>query len=578
MAKQLTDKVADIITLLSKLIKAGAALDIGRAISQYPHRVGWFAFNRDEQNLTSIRLLDDPLKAIVEITTNAFDAVTERLIRELLGLSPSFDLSVFRNPHEAIRMLIPDEASRRNRVLVNIVPKVGSSTATVRVLDYGCGITPEEAWGTILSLSKGAKVEKLYTIGTWGVGGASAHAFRDDSGYGVIISRAPGSPVWFTVIRFNPGKYKQGYYECLVSEDGSVLRADLPVPKDLPMGIAIPERVSEIQQGTLVMHFGYELGYYSSNHPMSPKSRGSALNTYLFHSPLPFDCDSWTYRDPERAEQKAHLVHGKAREDGKKLSSDLRPIIGMGEHLDKLWHEAESGLVDEKDRSVDFQTEFVPFAMKVEGEAGGDVLVKYSLLSEREKKNFDLILTHPNKVVLVTYNGQVLDSMTVDELHPCLRTDLNYLCGSGKNDLIVELALDHLKREARNSILTSTRAAIQKKTAWNTVLRLVGDYIARDEVLDQLNRGRREANFTAKAEASDSDREGVEYAMQYVRGLLGPGSFLPGGPTRVRHKARKPKAIALNKDKPTEVTFPAKRERESFPQPAVQEPPLAVLD
>lgn len=203
---------------------------------------------------------------------------------------------------------------------------------------------------------------------------------------------------------------------------------------------------------------------------------------------------------------------------------------------------------------MDFHSGFIPIAMKVEGEAGGDVLMSYSLRSERSKKNFDLMLTHPNLTVLVTYNGQVLDLMSVDQLNPRLRSEFSYLCGSGTNDLIVELALDRLKREARNSILTATRAAIQKKAAWNRVLKDAGDYIIRCGYLLEFNKGRREKSLTASGERSKSDEEGVAYAMRYVSGLLGPGKFSTGGAVRVI-RPRQPKVISLNKDRPTEIKF-----------------------
>ena len=277
------------------------------------------------------------------------------------------------------------------------------------------------------------------------------------------------------------------------------------------------------------MHFGYELGYYKSNVNMAPSSRACAFNTYMFRSPLPFDSDTGTFRDPKKAKQAGHSVTGRAKEDGKSACKDLRHIKGLGIHLDNLWAHDESGVGSEEERSVDFHSGFIPIAMKVEGEAGGDVLMSYSLRSERSKKNFDLMLTHPNLTVLVTYNGQVLDLMSVDQLNPRLRSEFSYLCGSGTNDLIVELALDRLKREARNSILTATRAAIQKKAAWNRVLKDAGDYIIRCGYLLEFNKGRREKSLTASGERSKSDEEGVAYAMRYVSGLLGRESSLPEG-------------------------------------------------
>lgn len=556
MAPKTSVRADDNLILLSKLLKAKTASDISRAIDQYPQRSGWYPFNRDEQNLTGIRSLDDPMRALIEDVTNAQDAVIERIIAEM-GVDPS----TFRSPHEAVMALFPDDASKSNKIKVTVNPQPNARTATVKVLDYGCGIAPQDAWDTILSLAKGKKKAKKYTIGTWGVGGASANAFREDSGYGVIVSRASGSPVWFTVIRFNKGSddMKQGYYECLTEPDGSVLTVpNLPLPTSLPKSIENPERVSDIQQGTLIMHFGYELGYYKSNHNMAPNSRACAFSTYMFRSPLPFDIDTGTFRDPKKAEQARHPVSGKANLDGKKVCKDLRHIKGTGNYLDDLWAHDDSGMGKEEERSVDFCSQAIPISMKVDGEDGGNVQMTYYLRSERSKRNFNLMLTHPNMTVLVTYNGQALDYMSIDELNPRLRSEFSYLCSGKEPDLIVELALDGLKREARNSILTATRAAVQKKSAWNKVLKDTGDYILRCQYLDGFNAARREGSLTSGTRQSKSDEEGVAYAMRYVEGLMGTDKLSVGGSIRVRKHPRPPKAIILNKDKPTEIRFLSK--------------------
>ena len=165
---QLTVKEEDTLVFLSKLLRAKTSLEVGRATDQYPHKTGWFPFNRDEQNLTGIRSIDDPMRAIIEVVTNGIDAVVERALVE-----KGIDLSAIKSPHEAVNAVFPDDASKANKVKVTVFPQPGTHTATVKVLDYGCGISPQDAWDTILGLSKGRKKMKMYTIGTWGIGAAS---------------------------------------------------------------------------------------------------------------------------------------------------------------------------------------------------------------------------------------------------------------------------------------------------------------------------------------------------------------------------------------------------------------------
>ncbi len=146
-------------------------------------------------------------------------------------------------------------------MIVRLEPGEGWQSRVLTVIDRGVGIPPNQMKDTILSLNESNKIQKHYLAGTYGQGGSSTFAF---SKYVLIASRTAGADeLAFTVVRYldlPPDEYKTGLYVYLI-QDGK-----LPVA---------PTKDGDIEHGTIVRHFGYDLTSYTSS--IGPRSLYGAL-------------------------------------------------------------------------------------------------------------------------------------------------------------------------------------------------------------------------------------------------------------------------------------------------------------
>ena len=143
-----------------------------------------------ENNIGIIRLASDPGLASVERITNGMDAVLEleALIHTQTASSPRAGALTWLG----LGRTGDPEADRNNvrRVAARLQVILDDSGETRRptmiVEDRGIGQHPDDFACTLLSLNESNKVEKPYTMGTYGQGGSSTLGF---SRAAVIISR-----------------------------------------------------------------------------------------------------------------------------------------------------------------------------------------------------------------------------------------------------------------------------------------------------------------------------------------------------------------------------------------------------
>jgi len=152
------------------------------------------------------------------------------------------------------------------RAVVRLEPGEGSQSRLVTVIDKGIGIEPDRLEGTILSLNESNKIQKHYLAGTYGQGGSSTFAFCK---YAVIVSRRSGSDrVGFTLVKYEDlpaDDFKTGRYVFLVNDDAP---------------LEAPAVADDIEHGTIVRHFGYDLTGYTS--ALGSKSVYGILGRIMF--------------------------------------------------------------------------------------------------------------------------------------------------------------------------------------------------------------------------------------------------------------------------------------------------------
>ena len=535
--------------VFSQLLKARTASEIERTIESYTRKLKWTKFNRDgtnngRGNKGTITMGQDPIRALVERLTNSMDAVVERQLIEK-GVSPT----EFSNPKEAIEALFPNLDDRLDHVLMVVEPFNKFSDATVDVMDNGTGIPPNMAFKTILSLNEDNKINKRYSIGTYGQGGAQSIGMvhgEPGRGYVIVASRAAGCPIWFTIIRFREAdpaaSDKRGFYECLVDTNDEVLTVENMVLPKQSRKILVPKEVGGFPQGTLVRHFGYDLSRYSGKWATDPDGCRAAINTYLFRSPLPVHVDlAYKSKNPKKAVADGHPLQGKGDDA---FNTDKRKVFGCGTKLDGF---AAGG--DE----VDYAAPPHKMEIKRNGKKEGEIVVRYWVLNPKPKT---FRLTHPVKTVFGVFYGQTWDERTVEDLSSKIRDTFQFICGGGKHDLVIEVEVDGLTSRALDNLQASTRESFKNGECLEQIDKTVTEFILQDEELAGINNSRYESTISsAKKESKKSIYNTVRSVVDFVRSALNWGTLVTGGGKRVRHAAVPPQPIVPSKGAPSFVRF-----------------------
>ena len=263
--------------LLGVLLAAHKAQDAEKALGKYvaANSGGWGfrPVGQRPNNRGAIEVASDAGRSIIERVTNMLDALLE-LEHEKHGGTPDC-----RTPREAASawLGVPEKDglwaltnSQRQALaklaVLRLEPGEGSQSRIVTVIDQGIGIKPEDLERTILSLNESNKIEKHYLAGTYGQGGSSTFAFCK---LATIVSRRRGSDrVGFTIVKYEDlpaEKFKTGRYVFFVN-------GNKPLEVEAALG--------DIEHGTIVRHFGYDLTRYTS--ALGPRSMYGILGRILF--------------------------------------------------------------------------------------------------------------------------------------------------------------------------------------------------------------------------------------------------------------------------------------------------------
>ena len=262
--------------LLDAWLTAAGTQDVESALNQYltaNPNTGFQPVGGRANNRGAIEVASDACRSAIERVTNMLDALLE-LEHERHGGTPEC-----RTPREAASawLDVPEKdglaalTTRQRqdlakRAVVRLDKGEGTHSRIVTAIDQGIGIEPDALEGTILSLNESNKIQKHYLAGTYGQGGSSTFAFCK---FAVIVSRQYGSRrVGFTLVK----------YEDLPAEDFKTGRYVFLVKGGSPLEVTACD--SDIQHGTIVRHFGYDLTGYSS--VLGPRSIYGMLGRILF--------------------------------------------------------------------------------------------------------------------------------------------------------------------------------------------------------------------------------------------------------------------------------------------------------
>ena len=510
---------------LDALMAAVHAKDVGDAIAEYQaansSAWGFRPVGRRSNNRGAIEIAADPARSVIERVTNMLDAVLE-LEHERHAATP-----VCRTPREAASawLGVPEKdglsaltnqgrQSLAKRAVVALDPGEGPQLRVVTVTDQGIGIEPESLENTILSLNESNKIQKHYLAGTYGQGGSSTFAFCR---FAVIASRRHGSDsIGFTVVKYEDlpaEKFKTGRYVFLVNENA-------------PLQVRAADR--DIEYGTIVRHFGYDLSRYTS--ALGPRSMYGILGRVLF--------------DPVSAIRFENNVHGWNR-----------TIKGARNALNGAVDDGDEGKGPTLDHDVPmFYVELGDF---------GSIGIEYWVLArpetEKGKKrtkpaqNFVDSL-HP---VILTHNGQNQGELPGRLIKDGKDgADLPFLQTQGR--LICHVSCDRLSPSAKRSLFSSTREQSREGYMQERVRSELVNALKADDELRRLNEEAREQSIREQdEEAQRNMRRSVAKLLQVSGAALhGVGGSKDGGDggkvVHPRPPRPKPEPIELQ-DPPTFV-------------------------
>jgi hypothetical protein len=419
---------------------------------------------RRPNNRGAIEVASDAGRSMIERVTNMLDALLELEHERHAGLP------ICRSPREAgsAWLGVPEKdglsaltnKQRQDlaaRAVVRLEPGEGSQSRVVTVIDKGIGIEPDHLEGSILSLNESNKIQKHYLAGTYGQGGSSTFAFCK---YAVIVSRRFGSDrVGFTLVK----------YEDLPAEDFKTGRYVFMVKDDAPLEVTAVD--GDIEHGTIVRHFGYDLTGYTS--ALGSRSVYGILGRIMF--------------DPVSAIRFENRVH-----------NWNRTIKGARNAL--------NGAVDEGDDDAKGPTldHHVPMFNVSLGDYGS-IGIEYWVLSRPEvakgkkrskpAENF----VDATKPVVLTHNGQNQGEITGRIIKDAKTgADLPFLQTQGR--LICHVNCDRLSPNAKRLLFSSTREQSREGYMLDRIRTELISALKADDELVRLNEEARDQSLKEKDE------------------------------------------------------------------------------
>lgn len=454
--------------LLDVVLTAQKAQEVEQALKEYvvanPSASSSQPVGQRPNNRGAIEVASDAGRSIIERVTNMLDAVLE-LEHEKHGGKPDC-----RTPREASRawLGVPERDglskltnTQRQDLAKSAVLRLeqgeGSQARIVTVIDQGIGIKPEELESTILSLNESNKIQKHYLAGTYGQGGSSTYAFCK---YTVIVSRRrKDDRVGFTIVYYEDlpaEEFKTGHYVYLVNDNK-------------PLNVEANQ--TDIEYGTIVRHFGYDLTRYTS--ALGPRSVYGILQRILFNpvSAIRFE---------------------------NRVNEWNRTIKGARNAL--------NGAVDEGDEdtrgpTLDHDVPMFNIELGDYGTIGIEywVLARLKAVSGRRRTKPANNFVDSARPVILTHNGQNQGEITGRIIKDAKDgADLPFLQTQGR--LICHVNCDRLSAGAKRMLFSSTREQSREGYMLERIREELIGALRADDELRRLNEEAREQSLREKDE------------------------------------------------------------------------------
>jgi len=491
-------------------------------LASHPSTAAFKPVGRRPNNRGAIEVSSDAGRSLIERVTNELDAILE-LEHERHAGNPTC-----RSPREAASawLGVPEKEGlsaltnkqRQDlaaRAVVRLEPGEGSQSRLVTVIDKGIGINPDRLEETILSLNESNKIQKHYLAGTYGQGGSSTFAFCK---YAVIVSRRFGSDsVGFTLVKYEDlpaDDFKTGRYVFLVNDDAP---------------LETPAVAGDIEHGTIVRHFGYDLTGYAS--ALGSKSIYGMLGRVMF--------------DPVSAIRFENRVH-----------NWNRTIKGARNAL--------NGAVDEGDDDANGPTlnHHVPMfnvGLGDYGSIGIEYWVLARLATDKGKKRIKPSenFVDASKPVILTHNGQnqgEISGRIIKDENENDGADLPFLHTQGR--LICHVNCDRLSATAKRLLFASTREQSREGFMLQRIKSELIRALRADDELVRLNAEAREQSLKEKDEdAQKHMRRQVAKLLRIAGAALqeaGGTKTSEDGGKETKRRPHRPKPVPIEpKDPPT---------------------------
>lgn len=427
--------------------------------------VQWRPVGDRPNNIGTIRVASDPALAMVERVTNAMDAMLE------LGHYEHPADPAPQSPRQAAQMWfgvpktgLPDmtETERRNLgklITVSLDESGDPKRPTIVVADAGIGQSPGDFPKTLVSLNESNKVGQLYTMGTYGQGGAATFGFSRAT---LVFSRrhpkhrgSHADKVGFTVVveKDDPLQQKLPNYEYLVGSDYEVLSLD-------------PAMFPDLQQGTRFVHVSYDFQGWTG-----PFTTGAwqLFHSALFDPVLPF------------------LLTGTRK---KEATYGSRIVIGNAARLNNIAAaKGEIELAHSDSVAVDLGSQY------------GNVTFNYWVVRRPSgsDKSSEAAggYVQPNSAVAMTLFGQRQDSEPRSWIKDQARLPFLY------KNIIIQIDADQLKPIAKRELFASTRERATSSDLRSAIYDRLATTLLADDELKTLNHEEKERLLAKSTSAAN---------------------------------------------------------------------------
>lgn len=428
--------------------------------------VKWRPVGDRPNNIGTIRVASDPALAMVERITNAMDAILE-----LGQLSHPADRPT--SPRQAARLWygVPKtglgdmtETERRElgkQISVSLDESGDAKRPTIVIGDTGTGQSPTDFPTTLVSLNESNKVGQLYTMGTYGQGGAATFGFSRAT---LVFSRRhpdqrgdQPDQVGFTLVieKDDPLQQRLPNYEYLVGPDNQVLSFD-------------PSLFPELAHGTRFVHVAYDFQGWTG-----PYTTGAwqLFHAALFDPVLPF------------------LVTGTRQ---KETGYGSRIVIGNAARLNNIGGaKGEIELAHSDSVAVDLGAEY------------GKVTFNYWVVRRPagSDKASDAAggYVQANSAVSMTLFGQRQDAEPRIWIKDQARLPFLY------KNIIIQIDADHLTPIAKRELFASTRERATSSDLRSAIYDRLATTLLADEELKTLNHEEKE-RLLAKSTSATNEK------------------------------------------------------------------------